>query len=332
LVKPVLESHLKKGLKMKSFTDLIANLPKQHQNALTWFFIHSGSKEGWPDQLGDGTILASKAKGIYKPNWTKYALSIRESLSGPYNDHEPIYHSDGTWSYLYFQENQDPHLRDTEYTNRGLVECMKDKIPIGVFRQVKEKPNPKYQILGVALVARWEEGYFFLDGFSQDGLAQGSSLGPQIQILMEKQQKEAEKNSYFSPNNIIEGRERILASIVRRRGQPEFRRILLEIYGGRCVVTGCDVEEALEACHIIPYHGPTTDHPSNGLLLRADIHTLFDLGLMSINSGSMTVLISDSLKNTAYSDLDGKQILLPTNDKFRPTKESLDYHREWASL
>src|SRR5258708_5962168 len=59
--------------------------------------------------------LASKAKGIYKPEWTKYALSIRQSLLSPYPDQDPIVRSDGTWSYLYFQENIDPNARDLAY-------------------------------------------------------------------------------------------------------------------------------------------------------------------------------------------------------------------------
>ena len=53
-------------------------------------------------------------------------------------------------------------------------------------------------------------------------------------------------------------------------------------YEGKCAVTGCDVPDVLQAAHIFPYMGPETNHPSNGLL-RADIHTLFDLGLIELS-------------------------------------------------
>jgi hypothetical protein len=128
-----------------------------------------GYEQGWPGTLPDGTLLVTKAKGIYKPSWTKYALSIRQSLGGPYPDHEPEMKADGTWSYVYHQENRDPTERDSEYTNIGLLECIKDSVPVGVIYQVKKKPAPRYQVLGVALVTRWNQGYFYLAGFSRNG-------------------------------------------------------------------------------------------------------------------------------------------------------------------
>lgn len=131
---------------------------------------------------------------------------------------------------------------------------------------------------------------------------------------------------------MTDGRERILASIVRRQGQGEFRRRLLEAYDGRCAITGCDVVDALEAAHIVPYRGPGSNHPSNGLLLRADLHTLFDLGLLSINSDDMVVVTVATLATSAYRELSGKQIRLPVIAVCRPSKGGLDQHRTWSGL
>ena len=50
----------------------------------------------------------------------------------------------------------------------------------------------------------------------------------------------------------------------------------MDAYGGRCAITGYDVEEALQAAHIVPYLGPQSNTVNNGLLLRADVHNLFD--------------------------------------------------------
>src|ERR1700722_13605652 len=80
----------------------------------------------------------------------------------------------------------------------------------------------------------------------------------------------------FDPKNIKDARERIRRTIVQRRGQAKFRNALLEAYGSRCAISGCGALEVLEAAHICPYQGSATNHVTNGLLLRADIHTLFD--------------------------------------------------------
>jgi len=246
--------------------------------------------------------------------------------------HEPEVHADGTWTYLYFQENMDPLDRDSAYTNVGLVECMNERVPVGVMRQVKEKPNPRYQILGVALVTRWQDGYFFLEGFSPNGLAQEPSPRPQIEMLMQSQQKVAEEDGSFSPKDITDGRERILASIVRRRGQPEFRRMLLGAYDGKCAITGCDAEDALEAAHIIPYLGVETNRATNGLLLRADIHILFDMGLIAVDTSNMTLLVSPDLERTEYNLLAGEHLRFPKNPNLVPNIEALNEHRSWTGL
>jgi hypothetical protein len=67
-----------------------------------------------------------------------------------------------------------------------------------------------------------------------------------------------------------------------RRGQRQFRDTLRKRHGDRCLVTSCTVLAVLEAAHISPFRGERDNHPDNGLLLRADIHTLFDLNLLGI--------------------------------------------------
>ena len=162
----------------------LAQLPAHHQTALQWFNSHRAQDLGWPSDLPDGTHLASRAKGIYKPNWTSYALSVRQSLAGPYPDKDPDVRPNGTWTYQYFQENSDPAKRDSQYTNRGLMECMRTRFRVGVFRQISTKPSPRYRILGLAAVVGWEDGYFHLEGFSTTGLAYGRSAEVEIDTLL----------------------------------------------------------------------------------------------------------------------------------------------------
>jgi len=136
----------------------------------------------------------------------------------------------------------------------------------------------------------------------------------------------------FKPNNIRDTRDRISASIVRRNGQSIFRKRLLKIYKNKCAITGSDAEQALEAAHIMQYKGEDTNHPSNGILLRSDIHTLFDLGLISIDTSQMTVLISPALMNTTYKKYAGKSLYLPENKTEMPNKDALDIHRRNSGL
>lgn len=132
----------------------------------------------------------------------------------------------------------------------------------------------------------------------------------------------------FDPVGVEDAREKVAASIVRRQGQPEFRGKLLVAYAGRCAITGYDSEQALEAAHIHPYKGPATNHIQNGLLLRADIHTLFDLGLIGINPDTYEVMIREELQNTEYRELQGKKVRLPEERELRPNADALREHWE----
>lgn len=136
----------------------------------------------------------------------------------------------------------------------------------------------------------------------------------------------------FNPQNTQDAREKIARLVAKRRGQPEFRKKLLAAYSSRCAITGCDAVAALEAAHIVPYRGPHTNHVTNGLLLRADLHTLFDLGLIAIDSDTMTVIVHPDLAATEYKSIAGKPIALPKNRQQRPNKEALDMHRREAGL
>jgi tetratricopeptide (TPR) repeat protein len=132
-------------------------------------------------------------------------------------------------------------------------------------------------------------------------------------------------DNFFYPKSVKEAKDRITVSIARRQGQPQFRQSLLEVYNYRCSITGCDAQEALEAAHIIPYKETENNHPSNGLLLRADIHTLFDLNLITINPDTMQLHIAPSLQRTSYGEIDGKYLQLPIISSYMPKKDALKW-------
>lgn len=107
------------------------------------------------------------------------------------------------------------------------------------------------------------------------------------------------------PTSGLDARVAVERTIKARRGRAAFRDALIEAYDGRCAMTGCAIRDVLEAAHIHPYRGEHTNHVNNGLLLRADVHTLFDLHLISIVPATMTVVIARSLRTSEYAFLDG---------------------------
>ena len=106
--------------------------------------------------------------------------------------------------------------------------------------------------------------------------------------------------------SISDTRETVLRSIRQRRGQRKFRDSLLVRYGGRCVMSGCALADVLEAAHIWPYRGEADNHPENGLLLRADLHTLFDLDLIAVNPETLVIEVAPALMQIeTYAALQG---------------------------
>ncbi len=103
-----------------------------------------------------------------------------------------------------------------------------------------------------------------------------------------------------------------------RRGQNTFRNKLLKIYEQRCAISGCEITEVLEASHITPYSEHGDYSPENGIILRSDLHVLFDIGLLKINPSYMTVALSERLRACdEYKELDGRKIFEPKNEKYR---------------
>lgn len=118
-----------------------------------------------------------------------------------------------------------------------------------------------------------------------------------------------------------------------RLGQGTFRVAVTDAYERACAVTGEHSLPALEAAHIRPYADDGPHEVRNGLLLRSDLHRLFDKGYLTVTP-EHRVLISRRLRTDyengrTYYPYDGKQLLvLPRGSVEQPSSEFLQWHNE----
>lgn len=115
--------------------------------------------------------------------------------------------------------------------------------------------------------------------------------------------------------------EYTLSAHKRRIGQSTFREKLLELYR-KCAVTREDYPLVLEAAHIDPYIGESSNYPQNGLILRSDVHKLFDANLLAIDT-NYHVKLSNILAGTSYERFENEPIVLPENKNFYPSEDAL---------
>lgn len=139
---------------------------------------------------------------------------------------------------------------------------------------------------------------------------------------LNKIEQDLEDESLFRPTSITDAREICLRSIVQRRGQSEFRNKLLHAYDRKCSISDTDCEQTLEAAHIIPYSEEGSNHISNGILLRSDLHTLFDLDLLKITENH-TVIVDQSIESEEYRTFNGKKVRLPKHETDHPSIEAI---------
>lgn len=199
----------------------------------------------------------------------------------------------------------------TDHRQRGLELLL-------FYRKEKyEHPNAGFRFEGIFTYKRHYGGLPTTFVLSRIPPATQNAVLPELEQQLSSQGE-------FDPTDLSDARKRIEASIIRRRGQSAFRKQLLRAYQGRCAVTSCSLQQILEAAHIHPYLGDETNVVSNGLLLRADVHTLFDLGLLWINPANLRIEISELLRESEYAWIEGKPLYLPENQEERPSRTALE--------
>lgn len=297
-------------------------LAEEHRRSLEWFNTHTSEMVPYSALRQVTPMLVHQALGIWRPSGWEYALSIRQTLKSPYLDSSIINLPNGDWAYRYHQESGSPGAR---HRNEGLVNCMRDEVPVGVLIQHMPKPNTTYWVVGLGRITWFDGEFFTLEQWD----SKADTTGLYDDFEAENYRLVAEE---FDPDAYDRDRDVRLQALAIRHGQGLFRAQLLMAYNKRCAVTGSLAVPALDAAHIHPYGGVATNKITNGLLLRTDVHKLFDLGLIAVDTRSMTELVSPILQGTEYEEFHGRPLLLPHHPSLRPSIRALDQHRELTGL
>jgi putative restriction endonuclease len=121
-----------------------------------------------------------------------------------------------------------------------------------------------------------------------------------------------------------------------RLGQGAFRALVTDIYERRCAVTEERTLPALDAAHIKPYADGGEHEADNGILLRRDLHSLFDAGYVTIDEGfrfNVSSKIKEEFENgREYYALHGRDLKVPEKLELRPRPEFLRWHNEQRYL
>lgn len=130
-------------------------------------------------------------------------------------------------------------------------------------------------------------------------------VNPLSSIVLDLEADEADKDV---PALLDEDQRQVIErQIKKRRGQKTFRDQLLKS-NPVCAVTGCMLVDILEAAHIDAYRNDSHNHISNGLLLRSDIHTLYDLNHLAIDPDKKTLHFSKKALSEKYREYEGLKI------------------------
>lgn len=108
-----------------------------------------------------------------------------------------------------------------------------------------------------------------------------------------------------------------------RRVNYALQRKLLDLYRNQCAITGCDIQPLLETVFVTSHDRERADHPSQCLVLRSDLRTLYELKLLAIHPTTLKVLLAPQLIDSDYGPLQGRPITLPDQKIYQPSPGGL---------
>lgn len=172
--------------------------------------------------------------------------------------------------------------------------------------------------------------------WARTGIQQGKTYrmdtGEGHRVFRECLERASAGNRYWNIEHVSEDASRYgpPALVSPRFGQGLFSLAVRDAYRGACAVTREHSAPVLEAAHIVPYGRGGEHRIDNGLLLRSDLHRLYDRGYVTV-APDYRFRVSDSLREDfnnghSYYSFDGTIIALPEEVRSRPRRERLEWH------
>jgi putative restriction endonuclease len=210
------------------------------------------------------------------------------------------------------------------------------------FRRQQALPHEDYSIGCILLEQPFffaKEQWFPVPKDWKSNIVQGKrydlTLEPGLSLFKQVQERMAITNSIqLSSPKVADPRDKYGApiNVLPRLGQGSFRIVVTDAYDRKCAITGEKVLPVLVASHIRPYANGGTHDPQNGILLRSDMHTLFDRGYVTITDDyhfEVSKRIKEDFDNGhEYYAYHGKNINIPKQSNQAPGKEYLDWHHK----
>ncbi len=166
------------------------------------------------------------------------------------------------------------------------------------------------------------KGYDLTSGY-------GLMLWEDVQLRLKSQNIINEEVTYIGEEKSRYGEPALISP---RLGQGSFRVMVTDAYQRECAVTHEKVLPALEAAHIKPFSEGGDHKITNGLLLRSDVHKLFDRGYVTVspdNHFEVSRKVKEDFHNgREYYAFHGKRIYIPPKSDWQPSRDYLTWHNE----
>lgn len=272
-------------------------------------------------------IPLSRDSGIYVPSSTRvsyqgnrrYALSVHSNSASRYDDRAPIPLADGTWI-LDYSAHQGEDQR--QGYNAALMNCLEDGIPVGVMTR---ESGGGYLVRGLAYVERYND---LMNMFTLHGPVIPETESSHSFALQGFDDLPPEQRRVFIEYDGTDERRVVTTQQIRREQQRRFRSMLLDAYDGACAISGTDVATVLQAAHINPYRGSKSQVVQNGILLRADLHLLYDAHLISVEPDTHAVILSERLAESDYAAFHLRRLCTTVRPELSPDDGLLAVHYE----
>lgn len=263
----------------------------------------------------------------------------RYRLGGIDEDRDDLVTRENIWESIFSDPNQiaDWHLSSgflqmREGDRIWILDTQAPKaiVAVATALEIYETPHGTWSVdlaWNLALTRRLKREPIFKEDFGQTAQTVNRANRRTREVLdrwLKGKQKESSKRRIKQAEEET-ARIRVLREIALRRGQGVFRTEMLIAYESRCAITGESSPEVLEAAHIDPYSAGGVSRVSNGVLLRADLHTLFDLHLITITERGI-IRVSPDIQSGSYGEFHGRKARLPKVKAHRPNPKLLRQH------